>query len=135
VEVCFKGKPMCVDAAETATLLAGGRATLGQCPPAATTEASLMIAETGTNELQLMASPNPTASSTNLSFTLTKAGSFRLEVMNMQGAVVSVVAEGTGDAGERRDYSFSKGRLATGMYMVRLVSGSQSQFARILLMD
>ncbi|WP_234794954.1 T9SS-dependent M36 family metallopeptidase [Hymenobacter arizonensis] len=137
VEVCFKGKPMCVDVTEAGQLLADGRATIGKCttPQAKAIESALVVADGGTNELQLMASPNPTASNTNLSFTLTKAGSYRLEVLNMQGALVSVVAEGTGDAGERRDYSFSKGRLATGMYVVRLVTGSQSQFARIMLMD
>jgi hypothetical protein len=83
----------------------------------------------------LTAAPNPTNANTTLAFTLAESGAYRLEVMNMQGAVVAVVAQGKGEAGQRIAHEFSKGRLATGVYMVRLTSGKQSKFTRVVLQD
>ncbi|SMB96088.1 peptidase M36 fungalysin [Hymenobacter roseosalivarius DSM 11622] len=137
VQVCFKGNEMCVDAADAKELLTrkDGGATLGTCgPKAKAADASLTAADALATD-GLTASPNPTNANTTLAFTLAESGAYRLEVMNMQGAVMSVVAQGKGEAGQRISHEFSKGRLATGVYMVRLTSGKQSKFTRVVLQD
>jgi hypothetical protein len=135
VLVCFKGKERCVDAADTKALLARGEATLGPCPTAQAAAASVKAGAAFAANNELTASPNPTSASTTLAFTLAASGAYRLEVLNLQGAVVAVVAEGQGEAGQRLAHEFSKGRLATGVYMVRLTSGQQSKFTRVVLQD
>ncbi|MGY2134330.1 T9SS-dependent M36 family metallopeptidase [Hymenobacter sp. HD11105] len=135
VQVCFKGKGLCVDAADTKALLARGEATLGSCPRAKAAVASAVASDALLTNDGLTAAPNPTNANTTLAFTLAESGAYRLEVMNMQGAVVAVVAQGKGEAGQRIAHEFSKGRLATGVYMVRLTSGKQSKFTRVVLQD
>ncbi|WP_188547366.1 T9SS-dependent M36 family metallopeptidase [Hymenobacter qilianensis] len=136
VLVCQKqGKEICIsaDAVETQLRIGGS---LGACAPKAkATVASAKASDALATNDGLTASPNPTSANTTLAFTLAESGAYRLEVMNMQGAVVSVVAQGKGEAGQRISHEFSKGRLATGVYMVRLTSGKQSKFTRVILQD
>jgi hypothetical protein len=51
----------------------------------------------------------------------------------MQGAVVAVLAESTGRAGEPQAYQFEKGRLAGGVYIARLITDDGVSFIRILM--
>ncbi|SMB96090.1 peptidase M36 fungalysin [Hymenobacter roseosalivarius DSM 11622] len=134
VLVCHNGRPTCVTTATVADHLKHGDS-LGECQQ--TSAAGLVAEEKVAAEevLTLTATPNPTSSQTWLDFTLTQTGNYRLEVMNMQGTVVGVVAEGIGRAGENFSFKFTKGRLAAGIYMVRLTSGQQNKFTRIVLQD
>jgi hypothetical protein len=134
VLVCHNGRPTCVSEALVAEHLKHGD-TLGECQRSAA--AGLVAGEevAAKEALALTATPNPTSDQTWLDFTLTQSGTYRLEVMNMQGKVVGVVAEGTGEAGENFSHKFSKGRLAAGVYIIRLTSGKQNQFTRIILQD
>jgi PKD repeat protein len=135
VLVCHNGRPTCVSTSAVADHLRHGDS-LGECQSSAT--AGLVgqgAAEAAKGPLELTASPNPTNDQTWLDFTLTQSGSYRLEVLNMQGKVVSVVAEGSGEAGENYSFKFVKGRLAAGVYMVRLSSGKQNKFTRVVLQD
>ncbi|WP_188547364.1 T9SS-dependent M36 family metallopeptidase [Hymenobacter qilianensis] len=134
VLVCHNGRPVCVSASAVSDHLKHGDS-LGECQQ--TSNAGLVAEEKVAAEeaLTLTATPNPTSSQTYLDFTLTQTGNYRLEVMNMQGIVVSVVAEGTGRAGENFSFKFTKGRLAAGIYMVRLTSGKQNKFTRIVLQN
>ncbi len=84
---------------------------------------------------KLTSAPNPAVSSTVISFSLRKAGTFRLEVLNMQGAVVAVLGEGSGEAGQRFSYPFAKGNLSGQLYMVHLVTGQGNQFTRVQFID
>jgi hypothetical protein len=135
VLVCHNGRPTCVSASAVSDHLKHGDS-LGECQRSA---AAGLVAgaevEEAPEALDLTASPNPANDQTWLDFTLAQTGTYRLEVMNMQGTVVSVVAEGTGQAGENYSFKFSKGRLASGTYMVRLTSGKQNKFTRIVLQD
>jgi hypothetical protein len=135
VLVCHNGRPTCVTTATVADHLKHGDS-LGECQQTATS--GLVAGEkvaAADEALTLTATPNPTSSQTWLDFTLTETGNYRLEVMNMQGTVVSVVAQGTGRAGENFSFKFNKGRLAAGTYMVRLTSGKQNKLTRIVLQD
>lgn len=133
IEVCHNGRATCVAAASVAAHLAHGDV-LGKCQGSANS-GLLADEQPAVNELSISAIPNPTSSKTRLEFTLTESSTYRLEVMNMQGAVVNVVAEGHGEAGETVSHEFSKGRLAAGVYVVRLAAGTQNKFTRIILQD
>jgi hypothetical protein len=132
VTVCHKGKALCIGADGVADHLGHGDM-VGACDKLATP--SLQADEDVAESLQLTASPNPTSAHTTLAFTLTESTSYRLEVINMQGALVAVVAEGTGDAGESFSHEFSRGNLVPGLYMVRLVAGKQSKATKLILHD
>jgi extracellular elastinolytic metalloproteinase len=132
VIVCHKGKLQCIGADGVADHLGHGDM-IGACDKSLTP--SLQAGEEVAESLQLTASPNPTNSRTKLDFTLVEGGSYRLEVINMQGARVAVVAEGSGDAGESFSHEFSRGHLAPGLYMVRLVAGKQSKATKLILQD
>ena len=136
VQVCQKqGNEICISAADVINHLRNG-GSLGACGvQAKATAASAKTSDDFAANNELTAAPNPTNANTTLAFTLAESGAYRLEVMNMQGAVVSVVAQGKGEAGQRIAHEFSKGRLASGVYMVRLTSGKQSKFTRVVLQD
>jgi PKD repeat protein len=135
VLVCQKqGNEICISPADVINQLRNG-GSLGTCVQAKAVTASVVASDALSTNEGLTASPNPTSANTTLAFTLAETGAYRLEVMNMQGAVVAVVAEGQGEAGQRISHEFSKGRLATGVYMVRLTSGKQSKFTRVVLQD
>ncbi|TGE07624.1 T9SS-dependent M36 family metallopeptidase [Hymenobacter fodinae] len=133
VQVCHKGKNvLCIGAADVIDHLNHGDM-VGACQNAS---ASGLLADEGAaNDLQLAATPNPTSTITKLSFTLAQQGAYRLEVINTLGSVVAVVGEGTGNAGESFSYDFNRGKLASGVYIVRLTSGKQNNFTRIMLQD
>ncbi|WP_375418341.1 T9SS-dependent M36 family metallopeptidase [uncultured Hymenobacter sp.] len=133
VQVCHSGKVLCVGQNEVALHLNHGDR-VGTCAAPAAAD-GLLAGESAASELTLTAAPNPAGARTNLSFTLPQGGAYRLEVLNMQGATVGVVAEGSAKAGEKFSYEFSRNRLATGVYMARLVAGSKSKFTRIVLQD
>ncbi|SFQ41334.1 T9SS-dependent M36 family metallopeptidase [Hymenobacter arizonensis] len=138
VAVCFKGKEMCVDAADATALLnrERGEATIGACGTQARGTAEGTVASAPLPfDAALTAAPNPANAKTTLAFTLAESGAYRLEVVNTLGAVVSVVAQGNGEAGETLSHEFSRGNLAAGLYMARLVSGGKSHFTRIVLQD
>jgi PKD repeat protein len=132
VTVCHKGKVLCIGADGVADHLGHGDM-VGACDKLTTP--SLQASEDVAESLQLTASPNPTSDHTTLAFTLTESSSYRLEVINMQGALVAVVAEGAGDAGESFSHEFSRGHLVPGLYMVRLVAGKQSKATKLILHD
>jgi len=139
VQICFLNRNLCVDATNAKKLLSsrGGEGKLGTCMPTAAKpgEASPVARSSQPANVGLVAWPNPATTSTTLAFTLEQRGAYRLEVINMQGALVAVVAEGRGEAGESFSHEFSKGRLATGLYMARLVVGAKSHFTRVQLAD
>ncbi|ALW87379.1 metalloprotease [Hymenobacter sedentarius] len=86
-------------------------------------------------EYKLTSAPNPAVASTAVSFALREAGTYRVEVLNMLGAVVAVLGEGSGDAGQRFTYQFNKGSLSNQLYMVHLVTGQGNQFTRVQFKD
>ncbi|HEX8327154.1 MAG TPA: T9SS-dependent M36 family metallopeptidase [Hymenobacter sp.] len=132
VQVCHKGKVLCIAASGVADHLAHGDM-VGECRDA--DKSSLNGIEAAADNLLLTAAPNPANTRTTLSFTLKQRGAYRLEVMDVRGVTVAVVAEGTGEADETFSYEFNRGRLAAGLYMARLVSGKQSKTTKLVLQD
>jgi hypothetical protein len=76
--------------------------------------------------------PNPFASSARLAYTLAEPGVVRLDVLDVTGRTVAVVAEGFRAEGAHEDV-FDAAGLAGGVYLVRLQVGDAVQVRRVLL--
>lgn len=137
VQVCHKGNPICISAADVIDHLNHGDnvGLCGSAQPAAFDDTQsggrAPFADDGT----LQASPNPADAATTLSFKLGSTGSYRVEVLNLQGALVAVVAEGQGQAGQTYTFPFRRDKLAAGLYMARLITPTGNHFARVLWQD
>ncbi|MBC6698957.1 T9SS-dependent M36 family metallopeptidase [Hymenobacter sp. BT190] len=136
VQVCHRGNSICISSADVIDHLRHGD-NVGVCGSAANAsmddmrQPKALLAE---SEL-FTSSPNPATASTRLAFQLTDEGSYRVEVLNLQGSVVAVVAEGQGKAGQTYTYEFRREKLAAGLYMARLQTSKGMRFTRILLQD
>ena len=133
VQVCHNGSTLCVDALGAADHLAHGDA-LGTCGSAARALPAASVPTTST-PATLTAAPNPVGDRTMLTFELPQDGYFRLEVVDMQGTVVALVAQGQGRAGQSYRYEFAKGQLRNGLYVARLATSKASQYTRLELRD
>ncbi|MDO6392064.1 T9SS-dependent M36 family metallopeptidase [Pontibacter sp. BT731] len=130
--VCVDGVAECVAPNAVPYLLTAAKGTLGSCGLAATTTATAK-AEISAERMALRAVPNPFGAKTDIGFTLTKDGTYTLEVLDMRGSVVTVLAQDTGRAGEHKTYQFEKGKLANGLYIARLVTDEGVSFIRIVM--
>ena len=74
--------------------------------------------------------PNPFSLSTDISFSLPKAGQVRLAVYDGQGRLVKTLAEGTRAAGT---HQVSVSGLESGVYFYRLEAGSTSLTRRMVV--
>ncbi|MBC5993710.1 hypothetical protein [Pontibacter cellulosilyticus] len=96
-------------------------------------KATTLGEEIGVERLELKASPNSFNSRTDLSFTLRQDGRYKLEILNMQGDVLEVLAEGTGQAGEHFVYQLKKEKFRAGAYIGRLITPHEVTSARFML--
>jgi len=76
--------------------------------------------------------PNPFNPSTTISFALPEALSVSLEVYNITGQRVAVLAQGLMQEG-RHDLRFDATDLSSGIYMIRLQAGGESQLRKVTL--
>ncbi|MFZ5433164.1 MAG: T9SS type A sorting domain-containing protein [Calditrichota bacterium] len=84
-------------------------------------------------DFTLAAYPNPFNPVTTLSFHLPHATHTRLAVFDVSGRLVSVLADGSYNAGEQT-VRFDGGSLTSGLYFVRLDAGGISQTRKIVLL-
>ena len=76
--------------------------------------------------------PNPFNSATRIGFQLPESSQVRLEVYDITGRLVAVLAEGEYPAG-RHQVAFDAGSLASGVYVYRLQAGEFSQSRSMIL--
>jgi len=69
--------------------------------------------------------PNPFNSTTTIAYALPRPGRFALDVVDLNGQIVTRLSDGWKQAGSYRDVWNANG-LASGVYMVRLKSNSES---------
>ncbi len=74
--------------------------------------------------------PNPARETTTITFTLADAGGVTLEVFDLSGRRVAIVAEGYRPAGEN-EATLDTGRLAAGVYIYRLRAGDEVATKRL----
>ena len=131
VLVCHKGKVNCLASNQVADHLKHSD-NLGECSQTAIASLSGQEATTAPEEIKLTAQPNPSNSKVNIAFTLNQQSKFRVEVRNMQGLLIRVLGEGEGSAGQTFTYEFTKGKLAAGIYITRLIAEKENKFIKIV---
>jgi hypothetical protein len=77
--------------------------------------------------------PNPFNPTTTISFSLPQAGLTRLAVYNMQGQLVGELVNTVLTAGNHH-VQFDASRLPSGIYMYRLMSGSEVVVRKMVLL-
>ena len=87
----------------------------------------------GSTGLALKASPKMFSPKTDLSFTLRQEGRYRLEVLDGEGTVVAVLAEGYGEKGEFLVYQFKNEKRSAGGYIGRLITDNEVTSTRFVL--
>ena len=80
----------------------------------------------------LAARPNPVRTTTTLAFETAVAGPVRLDVFDATGRLVATLADGPHAAGAHA-VPFDASALSSGVYVVRLVAGSESQARQIVV--
>jgi hypothetical protein len=75
--------------------------------------------------------PNPANNHSVISFTSTGTGKLTLEVLDMTGRVVGSLFNNEVEAGVVYTADFDANRLSTGIYMVRLSSGTDFEVQRL----
>ncbi|MEP0549038.1 MAG: T9SS type A sorting domain-containing protein [Rhodothermales bacterium] len=76
--------------------------------------------------------PNPVSSEASISFEIADAGPIRIEVFDVLGRRVAVLADGVGSEGEHT-VTWETGSLPTGLYLIRLTAGDAVQTRRLTL--
>jgi hypothetical protein len=95
-------------------------------------EAQAIVGEAGAvpAALALTVSPNPVSTGGTVRVTLPEAGAVRVVVYDVLGRQVAVLADGERAAGTH-DVALDAGRLAPGVYVVRLTAGEVSVVRRV----
>ncbi|MEI6947586.1 T9SS type A sorting domain-containing protein, partial [Paraflavisolibacter sp. H34] len=81
----------------------------------------------------LTAFPNPASGPTTLSFTLPQPEKYRLVLYDSKGARVGVLDKGRAEAGRTTTFGFDAGRLAGGLYLVRLQTATGSKTVQLIV--
>lgn len=83
--------------------------------------------------MALSAYPNPFNPSTALSYQLQATSQVRLTVWDTAGRLVATLVNGVQEAGQH-SITFDGSKLASGVYLVRLTAGAQTQVQKMVLM-
>jgi hypothetical protein len=79
------------------------------------------------------AGPNPFHGATTLEYSLPRASDVRIEVLDVEGREVALLANQNEDAGSRR-VTWEAKDAAAGLYFAKLTTGQGSATARLLLL-
>ncbi|MBF9253532.1 T9SS type A sorting domain-containing protein [Pontibacter sp. 172403-2] len=82
---------------------------------------------------QLSAYPTPFTDKATIEFTLTNAGSYTINLYDMKGSLVKQLKAGTAKAGEVNQVEVDGSSLVEGLYLAKLVSGSETKTIKLLL--
>lgn len=135
VTICKNGTTLCLPPATAAQQVAAG-ASYGACTSGTKNNARVAAStstEEAVNATTLSTYPNPISSVGNVAFKLAAEGQYKVELVDMKGAIISVIGEGNGLAGKSYSFELSNKNLTKGMYLVRLVSASGVNFQKVLV--
>lgn len=126
VLVSHNGKPLCIATAAVEAHLRNHKGDkLSNCTPASVVAGTPIIA--------LRAYPNPFQDRTNVEFSLTETGAYRLELYNANGKLLSKVAQGKGKAGQLVKQELESRKLKEGIHYLRLITDNEVQTVRLVL--
>ncbi|WP_164891054.1 T9SS type A sorting domain-containing protein [Botryobacter ruber] len=132
VLVCHKGQEICVAPSAVQAHLDHG-CSLGSCNGGeATATAASKVTGLQTEATSLVVYPNPFNESATIGFTLKQAGSYRLELMDVKGALVKEIAAGEGLAGSSYNYQLGNSKLLEGIYVVRIVTPGEVKTMKVI---
>lgn len=99
---------------------------------ASATTLSTGIVETAANNLYLHVYPNPVANEANIQFTLYKTERVSIAITDIIGKKSSVLTKDQFNQGVNT-FTFNKGDLIPGIYIIELTTGSQHAVSRIII--
>lgn len=83
--------------------------------------------------LKLTASPNPFSASTLIELFSSESNNISLGVYDVRGVLVSQLYNGNTEAGVTRKVNFDGSALQSGIYFVRVISGTEVQHIKLIL--
>lgn len=98
-------------------------------------EIGQQFTNTGSETAFLNAYPNPFSEMVNIEFSLANEARVRVEIVNLEGKLISELFEGTVKGGEVQSYQFHSGTLANGMYFYRLITEDGEIHNRKLILN
>lgn len=132
IMICKNGQSQCVRAG-TALLALKDGAKLGSCDMSvtATSAAMSLNGESLADAVALRAVPNPVDDRTSIEFAVPQAGKYRVELIDMKGRLVRVLADTESAAGGAYAVELNRSGLARGIYLVRLVTATGIKTTKI----
>lgn len=86
-----------------------------------------------TKNMQLLVSPNLVNDKAQLQFMLSKAGAYRIELIDARGAMVKEIGRGVADAERVITQTFYAGGQTPGVYIVRLITSDDVITQRMII--
>ncbi|MBC5774495.1 T9SS type A sorting domain-containing protein [Pontibacter sp. KCTC 32443] len=124
VLICHGGQSICVPASTVQEHLAHG-CYIGSCNPT-------IPNETLTEDIRLIAYPNPFNKITTIEFSLPVAGKFKLELLDAKGFLVDGLLQSEGAKGQYFVYEAGGDKLRPGIYIIRLITATQVQHVKVV---
>ncbi len=135
IEVCFKGKNLCIDRSAVPGFIQKG-AYFGGCDQSLSKPESKSSADLQSRaqaEDKLTAFPNPFTNYVTLSFKVSQSGPVTLRLYDMRGKLLSTIFSAMVQKGIQQQVSFNGRNLPAGIYITRLQTESGLIERKLLL--
>ncbi|MGV3503001.1 MAG: HYR domain-containing protein [Adhaeribacter sp.] len=132
VSICHKGQQICVAPSAVAAHLAHGDQ-IGPCLNQASANARMAREVEYAQVLGLTAYPNPARERTTIEFSMVSAGSYRLALFDMKGAMVRKIGSGQAETNQFFSFELSTGSLPPGVYLIRLSTDQQVATRKLVI--
>lgn len=135
VVVCHSGQSICIDTTAVQEHLAHG-CSLGNCSNSDVS--GIRSNESAQIDISMVQStleayPNPLTSRTTIRAYIADQVHYRIELYNMQGAFIKLLAQGKAQSDQTCTYNLNASDYAQGIYLVKLVTEKQTIVKRIII--
>lgn len=132
VLVCHKGQMICIAPSAVAAHLAHG-CSLGACSSNTKSNARIVTNFESVETVNLISYPNPAVGKTNIEFNMVNAGAYSLEIYDMKGSLVKVIAKGQAESNKLMYNELDATSYSEGVYLVKLLTDNQIFTKRIMI--
>ncbi len=129
--MCHFGEEICIEASSVAEHLAHG-CRLGGCT-ADYVYTGVVKRAAQLEKTALTAYPNPVSETVTIAFTLVQDGSYTLEIYDLKGALVKVVATGKAEANKPFQHQLDASNYTSGVYLIKLLTEGEVITNRIII--
>ncbi|GAB2964185.1 hypothetical protein GCM10027048_36930 [Hymenobacter coalescens] len=134
VLVCHNGQLLCIaPSAVPAHLGNHSGDQLGSCAPTGAARASVAAGGTASEQLQLMAYPNPVGERATVRFRSKESGAARMVVYNAMGQLVATLYDQVAEAGRQYELTLDGRPLPAGLYTCRLSQNGRTLTQRLTI--